>query len=67
MSCVNSCPVWLQRGIIPVVACADSASRAVQAYYMAAPFAVERAPTVDLCCLRKYRGVRVSMLTDYPV
>ncbi|BDA41606.1 GDP-D-glucose phosphorylase 1 [Coccomyxa sp. Obi] len=38
-----------------------------QAYYMAAPFAVERAPTVDLCCLRKYRGVHVAMLTDYPV
>lgn len=34
---------------------------------MAAPFAVERAPTVDLCCLRKYRGVHVAMLTDYPV
>ncbi len=34
---------------------------------MAAPFAVERAPTVDLCCLRKYRNVRVAMLADYPV
>jgi hypothetical protein len=34
---------------------------------MAAPFAVERAPTVELCCLRKYRDVHVAMLTDYPV
>ena len=38
-----------------------------QAYYMAAPFAVERAPTVALCCLRKHRSVHVAMLTDYPV
>ena len=39
----------------------------LQAYYMAAPFAVERAPTVDLCCLRKYKDVKVAMLTEYPV
>ena len=42
-------------------------SCAMQAYYMAAPFAVERAPTVALCCLRKHRSVHVAMLTDYPV
>ena len=39
----------------------------LQAYYMMAPFAVERAPTVALYCLRKHRSVHVAMLTDYPV
>ena len=34
---------------------------------MMAPFAVERAPTVALYCLRKHRSVHVAMLTDYPV
>lgn len=39
----------------------------MQAYYMAAPFAVERAPTVALCCPLKYRTVHVALLKDYPV
>ena len=40
---------------------------ATQAYYMAAPFAVERAPTVALCCPLKHRTVHVALLKDYPV
>ena len=39
----------------------------MQAYYMAAPFAVERAPTVALCCPLKHRTVHVALLKDYPV
>ena len=46
---------------------ADGARTLLQAYYMMAPFAVERAPTVALYCLRKHRSVHVAMLTDYPV
>ena len=34
---------------------------------MAAPFAVERAPTVALCCPLKHRTVHVALLKDYPV
>ncbi len=40
---------------------------AMQAYYMAAPFAVERAPTAALCCPLKHRTVNVALLKDYPV
>ena len=39
----------------------------MQAYYMAAPFAVERAPTAALCCPLKHRTVHVALLKDYPV
>ena len=34
---------------------------------MAAPFAVERAPTAALCCPLKHRTVHVALLKDYPV
>ena len=38
-----------------------------QAYYLAAPFAVERAPTVALRGLKRRRGVHISALAQYPV
>jgi hypothetical protein len=46
---------------------ASDVSDAMQAYYMAAPFAVERAPTAALCCPLKHRTVHVALLKDYPV
>lgn len=41
--------------------------RRPQAYYLAAPFAVERAPTVALRGLKRRRGVHISALAQYPV
>lgn len=38
-----------------------------QAYYLAAPFAVERAPTMALRGLKRRRGVHISALSQYPV
>ena len=42
----------------------------LQGYYLQAPFAVERAPTVPLAGFsgsRRYKDVRVFQLTEYPV
>ena len=40
-----------------------------QAYYLAAPFAIERAPTVSVRGIRRTAagGVTVVQLSDYPV
>lgn len=40
---------------------------ALQAYYLAAPFAVERAPTKALLGHRRRKDVEVALLCDYPV
>jgi hypothetical protein len=55
----RSCP----RGAAP----AADARGARQAYYLAAPFAVERAPTVALRGLKRRRGVHIAALSHYPV
>ena len=41
----------------------------VQAYYLMAPYPVERALTVPLKCTanQKFPGIKVSQLVDYPV
>lgn len=39
----------------------------VQAYYLAAPFAVERAPTQALTGYRRRKDVEVAQLAEYPV
>ena len=41
----------------------------LQAYYLAAPFAIERAPTVSVRGLRRTAagGVTIVQLSDYPV
>lgn len=38
-----------------------------QAYYLAVPFPVERAPTTALVSRKHNKGVRISELSDYPV
>ena len=39
----------------------------MQAYYLAAPFAVERAPTKALYNYTRRKDVEVALLSDYPV
>jgi hypothetical protein len=39
----------------------------VQAYYLAAPFAVERAPTKALYGYTRRKDVEVALLSEYPV
>lgn len=39
----------------------------MQAYYLAAPFAVERAPTKALLGYKRRKDVEVALLCDYPV
>lgn len=39
----------------------------LQAYYLAAPFAVERAPTKALYGYTRRKDVEVALLSDYPI
>ncbi len=66
-----SCIAGLLSAVLPVIDPATSTAchcyHLIQAYYLAAPFAVERAPTKALPghCSRK--DVEVALLCDYPV
>ncbi len=47
----------------------DAGNAALQAYYLQAPFAIERAPTVSVRGIRRTaaNGVSIVQLADYPV
>ena len=39
----------------------------MQAYYLAAPFAIERAPTAPVPAWKRHRDISISTLEEYPV
>ena len=53
--------------LLQQLAHADMLLAAEQAYYLAAPFAVERAPTQGLQGFKRRRDVEVAQLMEYPV
>lgn len=58
--------LWQKSFIIVLLRGADRLVSG-QAYYLAAPFAIERAPTMALRGLKRRRGVHISALSQYPV